>query len=201
MICQNRGAGGGQANPPPLFRLRQPFTYQKSVQFTTKANHHTITMAAVGSRTCIHYKVTFGNQSCKEKGTLPLFETRIRTNLSTQCCILFLFLFHHWLIEVAIRNRISLYGLCSWIVSAAKIQFIKQKIEICGNYSNFLQFPNSKKNSYRRKYGICNIDEMVSPTTKSPEAHFFYSNTISNLFDQQFIPQFTSLFRSNHTNW
>ena len=42
----------------------------------------------LGSRTCIHYKVTFGNQSCKEKGTLPLFETRIRTNLSTQCCIL-----------------------------------------------------------------------------------------------------------------
>ena len=26
------------------------------------------------------------------------------------------------------------------------------KIEICGNYSDFLQFPNLKKNSFRGKY-------------------------------------------------
>ena len=42
-----------------------------------------------------------------------------------------------------------------------KIQFIKEKIEICGNYLNFLQFPNLKKNSFRgnymRKYGNLTI--------------------------------------------
>ena len=44
-----------------------------------------------------------------------------------------------------------------WIVSTAKIQFIRSKIEFCSNYVNFLQFPNSKENSflvnYSRKYG------------------------------------------------
>ena len=38
------------------------------------------------------------------------------------------------------------------IVSAAKIQFIRWKIEICDNYFNFLQFPNSKKNSLRKVF-------------------------------------------------
>ena len=33
------------------------------------------------------------------------------------------------------------------IVSAAKIQFIRLKIEICCNYLNFLHFPYSKKGS------------------------------------------------------
>ena len=44
------------------------------------------------------------------------------------------------------------------MVSAAKIQLIREKIEICGNYLNFLQFQNSKENSfcgnYMRNYGI-----------------------------------------------
>ena len=40
-----------------------------------------------------------------------------------------------------------------WILSTAKIQFIRQKIEICSNYLNFLLFPNTKQN-YSQKYGI-----------------------------------------------
>ena len=43
------------------------------------------------------------------------------------------------------------------IFSAAKNQFIKLKIEIVRQYLNWLQVPNSKKNSFRgnymRKYG------------------------------------------------
>ena len=52
--------------------------------------------------------------------------------------------------------RISSYSFRPWIAFAAKIQFIKLKY--CGNYLNWQQFPNSKKNSFRgnymRQYGI-----------------------------------------------
>ena len=56
------------------------------------------------------------------------------------------------------KERFSANSFLPWIVSGAKIQFIRYKIEICSNYLNFLQFPNSKKNSfcgiYMRKYCI-----------------------------------------------
>jgi hypothetical protein len=48
--------------------------------------------------------------------------------------------------------RISANSFHPRILSEAKIQFIRQQIEICGNYLNFLQFQNSKKNSFRGNY-------------------------------------------------
>merc|ERR1719464_114036 len=53
-----------------------------------------------------------------------------------------------------IRKKRTVYP---HIVSAAKIQFIKQS-KYCEYYLKFQQFPNSKKNSFRenymRKYGM-----------------------------------------------
>ena len=46
----------------------------------------------------------------------------------------------------------NLISYATWIVSEVKMQFIRQKIKIYGNYLNFLQFPNSKKNSFFRYY-------------------------------------------------
>ena len=50
----------------------------------------------------------------------------------------------------AYRN--SAYTFRPWTVSTAKIQFIKWKLKYCSSYWNWLQFPNSKKNSFRGKY-------------------------------------------------
>ena len=36
--------------------------------------------------------------------------------------------------------------------SQSKIQFIRSKLKIYGNYLNFLKFPNSKKNSFHGNY-------------------------------------------------
>ena len=96
MICQNRGAGGGARQTLlPSFGSDSPSHTRRAYNLPQKPIIIPLQWRwwVLGSRTCIHYKVTFGNQSCKEKGTLPLFETRIRTNLSTQRCILFCFVF------------------------------------------------------------------------------------------------------------
>ena len=48
--------------------------------------------------------------------------------------------------------HVSANSFLPWIVSATTFQIIRWKIEICSNYFNFLQFPNSKKISFRGKY-------------------------------------------------
>ena len=66
--------------------------------------------------------------------------------------------------------RISANDFHPWIVSASKIQFIRQKIEICGNYLPIwisYNFQIKKKNSFRgnysRKYGRWNPAQQSEP--------------------------------------
>ena len=58
-------------------------------------------------------------------------------------------LFKYWKeFTVSNKYRITSYSVLPWIVSTEKFCLASKKMKYCSNYLNWLQFTNSKKNSF-----------------------------------------------------
>ena len=88
---------------------------------------------------------------------------------------------------IVFKYHTSSYSFRPCIVSAAKIQFLSKRFKYWGNCLNWLQFPNSKKNSFWGNYMRKNGNKLDSNATTQNNFRQPFQNQLAYLIFLQHV--------------